>query len=165
MKKFNILDIIIVLVIVLCIAGVAFRFTSESGTKTNASKNFDYVVKIESVRMFSVEALQKSAETQSEIVDTESETVCGRVYKIDYRPAKEAMALSDGTVKWVDVADRYDVYLYARTSGRVNQQGYKAENSRDVMIGKESYFTTQWSGFMGIIADVGENLENNVYTE
>lgn len=165
MKKFNILDILIVLAIILCIVGAVFRFTGNNSTFRTASKTFDYVVKVESIRNYSVNALNKCAEENSAVTDTSKETAVGNVYKVEAVPAREAMQLSDGSVKWCDVVDRYDAYVYIRAEGEITPQSFVCKSGTEILMNRENYYTTPWSGFYGIVMDVGENLENEVYTE
>lgn len=163
MKKFNILDVIIVLVVIVCVIGVGFRFAVSPDFGKSSAETFDYVIKISGIRMYSVDALKKSVDLKSTLMDNDAKSVCGEVYKVDFETKKEAMQLSDGTVKWVDVIDRYDAYLYVRTTGKISPNGYIAESGEEVLMGQYTNFSTPWSGFNGLVVDVGQNLENNDY--
>ena len=163
MKKFNILDIIIVLVLVVCIAGVCIRLFATDNVNTSVVSEFEYVIKVSGIRMFSVDALKQCADENSLVVDDETGKDCGYVYKVDFETKKEPLTLVDGTIKWVEVTDRYDAYVYVRTSGTMSEAGFRTASNEELFINKYSYFTTPWSGFNGVIADIGENLETVSY--
>ena len=145
--------------------GAVFRFTGNNTTYRTASKTFDYVVKVEGVRKYSVSALEKCAEDNSAVTDTSKETFVGNVYKIKAVPAREAMELADGSVKWCDVTDRYDVFVYVRAEGEITPQSYVCKSGTEILMNRENYYTTRWSGFMGTVTDVGENLEEKEYSQ
>ncbi len=165
MKKFNALDVIVVIILVVCAVGAAMRFMGSASSFRTASNSFDYVVKVEALRIYSADALKQSAEDNSAVKDTSKETAVGNVYKVDVVPAKEAMELADGSVKWCDVKDRYDAYVYVKAEGEITPQSYVCKSGTEILMNRENYYTTKWSGFYGTVIDVGEDLSQQNYSE
>ena len=165
MRKFNVLDTIFILVIVVCIIGACYRFMGGSTTFRDTNHTFDYVIKVESLRIYSRDALIKSAKDNSRITDTSKKTDVGYVYDVKYKPARESMQLADGSIKWVDLDNRYDVYVYVRTAGEITPQSFVAKSGTEVLMNRENYYTTRWSGFFGRVLDVGKDLSTVNYDE
>ncbi len=164
-KRINLLDILIILVVIVCAAGAVLRFTGDESSFRSAGKTFDYVLKVEGVRLHSVKALQKAAGDNSALTDTSKETAVGNVYKVEYVPAREILEMADGTAKWVDVTDRFDAYVFVRAEGDITEHSYITKSGTEMLVNRENYYTNRWGGVYGFVYDIGENLSEQSYID
>ena len=78
-------------------------------------------------------------------------------------PQVEAIALggSRATGRCDETSD-YDVYVYIRAEGEITPQSYVCKSGTEILMNRENYYTTKWSGFYGKVIDVGEDLSQNI---
>lgn len=57
--KVSIIDILVIILIIVVIGGIAVRYGSGITTAVESDKQFEYVLKVENVREYTVEALKR----------------------------------------------------------------------------------------------------------
>lgn len=62
--KVSIIDILVVVLVVAVIVGIVARYGSSVTGAVKSNKQFEYVLKVESVRQYTVDALEKKARLQ-----------------------------------------------------------------------------------------------------
>lgn len=162
-KKFNLLDLLIIVVVFVCIIGAAFRFVGGGSGLRSKGTAFDYVIKVGSLRQCSVDAIAKAAAENAQISDDVRKIAAGNVYNYKVVPAKDFVTKTDGERVLADVPERFDVYVYVRAVGEITDQSYVTKSGNEILIDRETYYTTCWNGFYGEVWDVGRDLSNVSY--
>ena len=162
-RKFNLLDIFIILVILVCVVGAGFRFLGSSSKLRSKNSSFDYVIKVGSLRQCSVDAIKKAAEENAQITDDVRKNAVGNVYAYEVVPARDYVTKDNGERVLSDVPERFDVYIYVRSVGEVTDQSYITKSGNEILIDRETYYTTCWNGFYGEVWDVGLDLSAEKY--
>ena len=162
-KRFNLLDLFIIVVILVCIVGAGFRFLGGGAKLRSKGSTFDYVIKVGSLRQCSVDAIKKAANENAQITDDVRKNAVGNVYAFKAVPAKDYVTKTDGQRVLSDVPERFDIYIYVRAAGEVTDQSYITKSGNEILIDRETYYTTCWNGFYGEVWDVGRDLSGKEY--
>ncbi len=161
--KFNLLDLFIIAVILVCVVGAGFRFLGGGSKLRSKGNTFDYVIRVGSVRQCSVDAIKKAADENSQITDDVRKNAVGNVYAFEAHPAKDYVTKTDGQRVLAEVPERFDVYVYVRAAGEVTDQSFITKSGNEILIDRETYYTTPWNGFYGEVWDVGRDLSAEKY--
>ena len=73
--KVSIIDILVVVLVVAVIVGIVARYGSSVTGAVKSNKQFEYVLKVESVRHYTVDALEK----KGKVTDKKSEKDLGEI--------------------------------------------------------------------------------------
>lgn len=147
MKKINFVDILVVLLIVVSLIGIGIRF---SGAKDLSATKIEYQVKLESVREYSVAALQK----KGEVFDPKLKKSMGTIVDVAVTGAMGEKEKADGTHVIAPIPERYDVVLTIQTDGSVGETAYYSSASNELCVGKTYELYTKWSSCYGEIRQV-----------
>lgn len=147
MKRINIIDGIVILLILVCIAGIGIRF---SGTKDLSATKIEYQVELKGIRDFSVAALSK----KGEVFDPKLKKSMGTIVDLAVTGAMGEKEMADGTNVIAPIPERYDVVLTIQTDGSVGESSYYSSASNELCIGKTYELYTKWSSCFGTIRKV-----------
>ena len=160
--KFNILDVIVILIVAVLI--VAYCFRSNIFTNTFAVSNSSSMkvsVKVEGVRLYTVEAFSEG----DSIYDKETGNYLGMITEIKYEPSYETVKLDgsqteDGTAKAVllESPGRYDVYLNFDATGKISEEGSYINGNKLVAPNSTISISTQKVITEGKIISVSEEI-------
>lgn len=140
MKKFNIIDVLIVVLIAAVVGGGIFAikmFTRETETETKT-----VILEISDQKESFCSVIK-----ENEIVyDGTENTKLGEVIKYEIKPCeKYGKSMVDGTVKSSEIPGRYTVLLYIKTP-----------KDTDVQVGKQMWIETSIYKASGYILGVTE---------
>ena len=147
MKKFNIVDIIVILLLLVSIAGIGIRF---SGKNDLSATKIEYQVELKGVRDYSVTALQK----KGNVYDPKLKKCMGTIVEVEVKDAMGEKEMADGTNVIVPIPERYDVILTIQTEGSVGESAYYSSASNELCIGKTYEMYTCWSSCYGTVKQV-----------
>ena len=137
MKKVNVVDIIIVLLLVVCVAGILIRF---SGTKNLSATKIEYTLKLKGVRDYSVKALEK----MGNVYDPKLKKQMGTIVDVAVENAVGEAEMADGRNVTAPIPERYDVTLTIQTDGSVGESAYYSAASNELCVGKTYEMYTKW---------------------
>ena len=161
MKKFNLIDALIVLVV---LAGLAFgAYKVAGGGGLGLSRD-------EALARYKIELTARTAEyrdTAFKVDDTvfigEKERTRGVVVGIETRDCyKMTLNSVEGRYVWARVPDRYDVVLTIESNAVVSDSSIKAEGQTPVYVGEQYVVRSRESAGLGFMIDlwvVGEEDE------
>ena len=147
MKKMNFADVIIILLILICIVGIAIRF---SGTNDLSATKIEYQIELKGIRDYSVAALEK----RGEVFDPKLKKSMGTIVDLAVTGAMGEKEMADGTNVIAPMPERYDVILTIQTDGSVGESSYYSSASNELCIGKTYELYTKWSSCFGTIRKV-----------
>lgn len=141
--RLNMIDFIALVVIVLLIAGVGYKYVF-TGVKsvTNNPDLLQYTVSITDVRSYTADAL----EINDKIYDSKTDTYMGTIIKKEVKPYKDYITKTDGNVVLAEKPQRFEVLLTLEVPGVENAYGFLASGKRDInrqsTMQLESYIIT-----------------------
>lgn len=130
--KISIIDILVIILLVVVIIGIASRYGSAVTNAVQSDKEFEYVLRVENVRGYTVEALNK----KGRITDKKSEKDLGEIIDVKVENAKEQSITANGAVTFAPLPDRYTCYVTIRATGKESDDNYIMADSTELSVGR-----------------------------
>lgn len=130
--KVSIVDILAILLIAVVIVGIAARYGSGFTNSVKSDKQFEYVLKIESVRQYTVDALKK----KGNVTDKKSEKNLGEIVDVEVENATLQSTTASGELKNPELPDRYTCYVTIRATGKESSDNYILDDSTELSVGR-----------------------------
>ncbi len=148
--KFNIIDILVILLIIAMVIGIAVRFRSTVTDAVKSDVSFEYVVKIESVRDYTIKALEK----KGKVTDKKSELELGEIVNVEYEPTKYQSTTADGRIVFAEQPERYTAYVTIRTQGKESENSYVLADSNELSVGGTAQIFTKYIDTTGSVISI-----------
>lgn len=148
--KINIIDLLAILVVVLLIAGVLFKFVLNDNRGVGNDSLIEYTVSIQDVRSFTADAIV----VNDAIYDSKTDTYMGKVVKKEVRPFKDFITKTDGTVSLAEKPGKFEVLITMQVPGVVNNYSYLASGSRDINSQSTVFLQNRLADVQGKVVDV-----------
>ena len=118
--KFNVIDFLILLVIVIAVVSVFFR----SGLKDSviggrSNQTIEVTLRINNVQKETFSILQ----IDDVIYSQKDDAPLGKITSKNYRPAETYIALDNGEIMKTYIPDRYDIFLTIEGKGSSTKEG------------------------------------------
>lgn len=153
--KISIIDLAVIILIIVAAIGFCIRFMSSTTTAVTSNETFRYVVKINSVREFTVDALKKGGIT----TDKKSEMTLGEIKDVQVGEAKMQSTTADGHIQWSNLPERYTCMVTIEADGRESEDGYILDDTTELSVGRTVDIVTKYVKTTGEIISV-EVLED-----
>lgn len=140
-SKISIIDIVIILALILCIAGAYVRFSGLLGNNTTTPTEFEYVMKIEQIREKSAEAVMKKGALYSNLADN---SYMGEIIDVRKEANTHYINMPDGTIVKATAPERYDVYATVRVHGKHTGSALYTDSGKRIEVGSLEYIATKW---------------------
>jgi hypothetical protein len=143
MKKhrFNWIDGLVLVVVVLLIAGTCFKFLGMDPTaQLQDQVDFTFDLRIEGVRQFTVDAIQVG----DTIYDSTAKIALGTITNVEATPAETTIYNPDGTLTKGILEDRYDVVVTVESQG-VRNDGVLQVSTCDIQLNRSATYYTKYS--------------------
>ena len=142
--KVSILDICVILVIIVGVAGAYFTISTVNSGKLNDNSklvlNSSAPVK-EAVVTFELKGVRDvtrdSLRAGDEIFETEDNKLLGTISEVTYKKAYKNCIASDGTLYKAEIPDQYDVIITMDAKGKSTETGFYTESEVQILYGKE----------------------------
>ncbi len=148
--KFSIIDVFVILLVIVAIIGFVTRFGGSVTKSVTSNVHFKYVIKVEGVRSYTVDALQK----KGVVTDKRALEYVGDVVDVKAEEAKVNSILSDGTMKSATQPERYDCYVTIEANGRESDDGYILKDTTELSVGREVELITKYVHTTGTIESI-----------
>ncbi len=139
--KLSIIDLLAIILIVVMIVGFSGRFLSGGRTVTTSTEKIRYVIRVEAVRQYTVDALKKGGP----VFDHTTKEELGKVVDVTTEPARVESPLADGTIARVNVPDEYNAYVTVEVDGKVDDSGYYTKGNRQIGAGARFTMNTKYA--------------------
>ena len=139
--KVSVIDILIILVILLCIAGAFIRFSGLLGDNKATPVQIEYVLKVNQIRDKGADAIMKKGELYSSLSD---EAYMGTIVNVEKNVNDDYSVLVDGSIVKTSAADRYDVLITVQVDGRQTGTSLYTKDGKRIEIGSLEYIATKW---------------------
>ncbi len=148
--KISIIDILVIVLIVAVIGGICVRYGSKITSAVRSSERFEYVLRVESVRKYTVDALNK----KGKITDKKSEKDLGEIIDVRYENATQQSTTADGHVVKPELPDRYTCYVTIQAVGRESDDNYVLDDSTELSVGRNIDLYSKYVKTSGTIESV-----------
>ena len=148
--KVSIIDILVILLIVVVIVGIAARYGSRITTAVKSDKQFEYVLRVENVRQYTVNALQK----MGKITDKKSEKDLGEITDVRVENATQQSITASGEIKNPETPGRYTCYVTIRATGQESDDNYILADSTELSVGRNIDLYSKYVKTSGDITSV-----------
>jgi len=147
--KISIIDIAVVLLLIVLIVGVGLRMSGNSGEVISGAE-YTCVVKVESVRKYTVEALAKGGE----VYDKTTKEYIGTITGVTTEPATDHLLMADGSHKVVPVENRQHAYVTIAFQGKETPEGYFTSSNQQIYAGGTLVMNAKWAECTGVVQSV-----------
>lgn len=148
--KFNIIDLIVIILLVAVAAGICVRYGSSVTTAVKSDEEFEYVVKVDSVRDFTIEALEK----KGKVTDKNSTLDLGEIVDVRVEPTEYRSTTADGRIVFAEQPERYTAYVTIRTRGKESDNSYITADSNELSVGRNTEIYSKYVHTSGDIMSV-----------
>ena len=146
----NIIDILITIAVLGVIAGIFVRFGLTNSSGIGNSRTIEYTVKIDNVRSFTVEGLEKLGEVFAEKTNVK----IGEITNVSSEPYKEPTVTIDGKRELFEKPDRYTVYVTVKSDVTENSGAFYNGDKETVGVGREGKICTKYVSTNGKIINL-----------
>lgn len=151
--KISIIDILVIIVIIAMAAGVYMRFFRTPETVKVETEKFNYTVRVEKIRKYSVDALSH----MGAMYDTETKEYLGDIVEIvSVEPTKETSITARGKAVEIEYPERYTVTIKVETDGNVGENGYYTASNRMISVGGAMEFETKYIECGGDVISISD---------
>lgn len=148
--KISIVDICVIILVVIVAVGIAVRYGSSITTAVESDKQFEYVLKVESVREYTVNALQK----MGKVTDKKSEKDLGEIVDVQVENATLQSTTASGKITNPELPDRYTCLVTIRATGKESDNNYILEDSTELSVGRNIELYSKYVKTSGDIQSV-----------
>ncbi len=152
--KINIIDLLAVLILLVALVGIGIRFTSTASKSVTDKTEFSYVVEIDDVRIYTVNALGKKG-----LVTDKQGNIIGEITNVEYDFKKEQKVLSNGNTVMVSVPEKYTAQITLKASGKESEDAYFVGENTELSVGSTLTMNTKYANCSGKIKSV-EKVKN-----
>lgn len=147
--KLNLLDIVIIVLLVLCIAFAVFKFIPKNNAITGEeqSNTFSYTIRVEGISDTSADMIKVG----DNIYDKVTNTKIGTITDLKIEPAMGIFEGADGKIIKAEMPGKIDVDITAETDGKVQDGEYIANGLIRILVGQTKEVKTKYwmaSGFV-----------------
>lgn len=148
--KFNIIDILAIVLVLVVIAGIVWRFGSSVTTAVQSDSEFVYTVRVEGIRDCTIKALEK----KGKITDKNSTMDLGEILNVEVEPATTNVQLVDGTTITGQLPERYKATVTIKTYGKESDNSYITADSNELSVGRTTEIISKYVHTSGKIMSV-----------
>ncbi len=148
--KISIIDIAVILLVIVVAAGIAVRYGSSVTEAVESDKVFEYVVRVSSVRDYTVNALEK----KGKITDKKSEQDLGEITDVRVEDARFQSTTASGDVVETTLPDRYTCYVTIQARGKESDDSYIMHDTTELSVGRSVDIFSKYVRTSGEIVSV-----------
>lgn len=153
--KINVIDFVAIVVVVLSLIGIAIRFIPRDSAGVwvediREDVKLSYVLEIDGVRIFSVDALKKMG-----VVKDSRGFELGEIVNVEYTEKMTQTVLDDGTPVKIPIPERYIVRLtIEEDDARETDKSYIISGGTAITVGSSLTMHTRYANCSGKVVDI-----------
>ena len=148
--KVSIIDLLVLLAVIVGVAGFSVRFFSTAADNVNEKTKFEYVVEVQDVRSFTVDALDK----KGIVTEKKSGGVIGEIINVESEAYKMPHVLSNGRVIDVSIPEKYTVNVTVVGEGNETNGGYYIGENVELSVGSTITMASKYANSTGKVKSV-----------
>lgn len=153
--KVSIIDLLVLLAVIVGAIGFSVRFFSTAAENVNEKTKFEYVVEIQDVRSFTVDALAK----KGVVTEKKSGGIIGEITNVESKKYALPHVLSNGRVILVDIPEKYSVEVTVVGEGNETSGGYYIGENVELSVGSTITMASKYANSTGKVKSI-KILEN-----
>ena len=151
--KFNIIDGIVILVIIVLICGAVYKFRGLDKTKKNTAMTpITYEFTIESLRYYAFENLQVG----DTVYDYTSGNAIGTISNIEWKDAVEPFYTIDGQTVEAPVENRYDAVVTVEAQASESDGVYFVDRTYEICVNSQRKIYTKYVDCTAVITGINK---------
>lgn len=148
--KVSIIDIAVILIIIVVAVGVGMRYGSRITSAVKSEAQFEYKIKVENVRSYTVDALKK----MGAVTDKKSEKNMGEIINVEVEPATVESVTANGEVIYAERPGYYTCTVTVNAHGKESDENYILEDTTELSVGRTVDFYSKYIKTSGLITSV-----------
>lgn len=148
--KISIIDLLVLLAIIVGIAGFSVRFFSNAAENVNEKTKFEYVIEINDVRSYTVDALNK----KGIVTEKKSGGIIGEITNIESKPYTSQLSMSNGRIVTVDVPEKFTVDVTVVGEGNETNGGYYIGENVELSVGSTINMASRYANSTGKVKSI-----------
>lgn len=148
--KVSIIDILAVIVILVAVIGIAFRFVSSPSKSARQRVKLSYVVEINGVREYTVNAINK----KGTVIDAKQKCLIGEITEVSSKQQTMEQFDSKGNVVYAEVPNKYSVEVTILSDGKESDSGYFVGNDTVLSVGSDISIATKYVNSSGKVKKI-----------
>lgn len=148
--KINIVDLLVILAVIVAVLGISARFITIAAENVRQKTQFSYVVEIDGIRIYTVDALNK----KGIVTDINGETVIGEITDVEYKPKTVQSIKSNGESVFAEVPEKYTALITVEAEGNESDDGYFVGNNIELSVGSNIAMTTKYVNSTGRVVSI-----------
>lgn len=152
-KKFNIIDVLVLLIVIVFAAGIGIRLGNGKAIKNETE--ITYTVEVKNVKEFTADALKKS----NVLTDDKTGTVLGEIVSVEVEPYMEEKETNTGELVMVEVPERYRCTVILKSSAKEQEGKLMLDEKTEVSPGKIFDVITKYVKTTGTVISVDAENE------
>ena len=139
-KKFNLIDVLVLIVVIVFAVGLYMRFSAPQSKKVTVNTSYEVTVKVSDIRSFTRDALKKSTTIFAE----DSGVALGEITGVEEAPFAKALETLEGDFVSAEVPEKYECLVTFKTDLRETDTGYYAADSSEIKVGSTFYIYSKY---------------------
>lgn len=148
--KINLIDFFVVIAIIAAMVGISFRFVTTAAKNVKEKAHFSYVVEVEGIRMFTVDALNK----KGTVTNIKDESIIGEITDVKYEQSETQAISADGKTVFVKIPERYTALITVEAEGNEGKDSYFVGNNIELSVGSTISMTTKYVNSTGKVVSI-----------
>ena len=148
--KVNILDIFLVLAVLIAAIGISMRFISTPSKNAKETIKVSFVVEIEGVRKYSIDALSK----KGTVIDIKRKYKVGEIKDFSYKPQEIQALDATGKIVNVEVPERYTAKVTIEADCKESESGYYIGDDLELLVGSNAEIATKYANCTGKVVSI-----------
>ena len=150
--KISIIDIFVVLIVVLAAFGISMRFLSAPAKNAKETIRVSFVVEVEGIRKYSVDALSK----KGNVIDIKRKYLVGEIKDFEFEPQKKEAFDANGEIVYAEVPERYTARVTVESDCKQTENGYYVGDNTEISVGSDIEIATKYANSSGKIISLTE---------
>lgn len=133
--KVSIVDLIVIILVVIALAGAYVRLSGKDVVVTQESAEFYYTLKVSEIRETNMNYLKKSVGTEF-FRNGDENYPMGVLEDVQVKEAVTTINMNDGSVVSATIPEKYDVLLTFKVNGFEKNDGYYTPDMWEINVGR-----------------------------
>ena len=143
--RINIIDILAVIMVAVAAFGISLRFISTPAKNAKQTVKVSFVVEIEGIRKYSVDALSK----KGNVIDAKRGYFIGEIKDFSYTPQELKRIDSDGKMVSAEMPDRYNAEITIEADCNETDSGFYIGDNLELSVGTTVEIATKYANSSG----------------
>ncbi|MBO5060594.1 MAG: DUF4330 domain-containing protein [Clostridia bacterium] len=148
--KISIIDLLAIFAVIIAVLGISARFVTTAAKNVREKTQFSYVVEIEGIRFYTIDALNK----KGIVTDLKGNSVVGEITNVEYKRMEIQSVTSTGETVFATVPEKYTALITVKAEGNESEKGYFVGDNIELSVGSTMSMTTKYVNSTGKVKSI-----------